>query len=648
MADPMVPRQRTPFRGFIYRLLERNGIPNPPKTSVNTSDEVWGYFIEQMSLKSVSTIISNLSFTGGYVVSEMTASLTGNTVTVVKTHTSLVDGTNIQYPLNIVGGTNVIFTPINATTISVAVPSVGTSTKFTSTDSGSGIIGNVSTAYVTANLTPFNVGDILSVGSIVYLSNNYTVEVVAIDSMMGTYTGVVIEVPAIHPQADWNETNTAAEDYIKNKPNIAAIISDITTIQNNISDIESGFGDGYFVKELTAAVNDSAKTIVIEKTHSSINPADPTKIYPLTIQGGNTISFASGGTPLNPVVTVNVDTATGPIYNVITTLNNIVNQFGDGYFVKELTATLTGQLMRIEKTHTSINPLNPTVVYPLTIQAADGIHFAPNAASTPANPIIDLSVDTTSASSSIYQIIQDLTQAQTDITGKVDKVAGKGLSTQDYTTADQTKLGGIAAGAEVNVQSDWNETDPTKDSFILNKPGAVSTVWGAISGTLSNQTDLATALNNKVDIPGLTTNYGDAYFVKELLANVDVSSKSIEIIKTHSNLNTASANEIDYPLTLVCGTSLTMALSGSAAHPVVTIDANLTSLAPKRMEFTGDNPSTPTVTLPVPLTAAQVLTADVYVNGLLQKSGEYTLTTSTFTFTDYAYDDTDDIIIKYM
>jgi len=34
---------------------------------------------------------------------------------------------------------------------------------------------------------------------------------------------------------------------------------------------------------------------------------------------------------------------------------------------------------------------------------------------------------------------------------KVDKVEGKGLSTNDYTTSEKTKLGGIATGAQVNV-----------------------------------------------------------------------------------------------------------------------------------------------------------------------------------------------------
>jgi len=34
---------------------------------------------------------------------------------------------------------------------------------------------------------------------------------------------------------------------------------------------------------------------------------------------------------------------------------------------------------------------------------------------------------------------------------KVDKVAGKALSTNDYTTAEKNKLAGIQAGAQVNA-----------------------------------------------------------------------------------------------------------------------------------------------------------------------------------------------------
>lgn len=56
------------------------------------------------------------------------------------------------------------------------------------------------------------------------------------------------------------------------------------------------------------------------------------------------------------------------------------------------------------------------------------------------------------------------------VTNKVDKEAGKGLSTNDYTTAEKMKLSGIAAGAEVNVQADWEQSNSDADDYIKNKP----------------------------------------------------------------------------------------------------------------------------------------------------------------------------------
>jgi hypothetical protein len=60
------------------------------------------------------------------------------------------------------------------------------------------------------------------------------------------------------------------------------------------------------------------------------------------------------------------------------------------------------------------------------------------------------------------------TATQTALDNKVDKVTGKGLSTADYTAAEKTKLAGIAEGAELNVNADWNAT--SGDAQILNKP----------------------------------------------------------------------------------------------------------------------------------------------------------------------------------
>ena len=76
---------------------------------------------------------------------------------------------------------------------------------------------------------------------------------------------------------------------------------------------------------------------------------------------------------------------------------------------------------------------------------------------------------------------------------KVDKVAGKGLSTEDYTTAEKSKLAGIQAGAQVNVKADWNATGG--DAEILNKPDL--TIYATNSA-------LTSGLATKQDVLGFT------------------------------------------------------------------------------------------------------------------------------------------------
>ena len=49
---------------------------------------------------------------------------------------------------------------------------------------------------------------------------------------------------------------------------------------------------------------------------------------------------------------------------------------------------------------------------------------------------------------------------------------------------DKQKLDGIASGAEVNVQSDWNEADSTADDYIKNKPTIPTDFTGATSSSV--------------------------------------------------------------------------------------------------------------------------------------------------------------------
>lgn len=76
-----------------------------------------------------------------------------------------------------------------------------------------------------------------------------------------------------------------------------------------------------------------------------------------------------------------------------------------------------------------------------------------------------------------------------DLSGKVDKVAGKQLSTEDYTTAEKSKLAGIAEGAQVNVieSVQVNGTALTVASKTVNVDisGKVDKVTGATQGNIA-------------------------------------------------------------------------------------------------------------------------------------------------------------------
>lgn len=67
------------------------------------------------------------------------------------------------------------------------------------------------------------------------------------------------------------------------------------------------------------------------------------------------------------------------------------------------------------------------------------------------------------------------------------KATGKGLSTNDYTTEEKTKLAGIEAGAQVNVKPDWNAASGTS-AEILNKPTIPAAVQPATVAPLMDGT----------------------------------------------------------------------------------------------------------------------------------------------------------------
>ena len=91
-----------------------------------------------------------------------------------------------------------------------------------------------------------------------------------------------------------------------------------------------------------------------------------------------------------------------------------------------------------------------------------------------------------------------------NVSSKVDKVDGKGLSTNDYTNTEKTKLAGIADGAQKNVQPDWSLT--SGDGAIKNKP-TVPTKTSQLTNDSYYQTeyDVNTKITNKLNTLDVTS-----------------------------------------------------------------------------------------------------------------------------------------------
>lgn len=141
--------------------------------------------------------------------------------------------------------------------------------------------------------------------------------------------------------------------------------------------------------------------------------------------------------------------------------------------------------------------------------------------------------------------------ANIDLSGKVDKESGKGLSTEDYTSSDKSKLQDIAPGAEVNVQSDWNEDDETSDAYILNKPDItilenVQSDWNEADNTsdayILNKPDVVTLSGvNGVEV-GAESTYNSHYINWEE-SNGDRLNLSISEDKDSISINIYDAVE---------------------------------------------------------------------------------------------------------
>ena len=158
----------------------------------------------------------------------------------------------------------------------------------------------------------------------------------------------------------------------------------------------------------------------------------------------------------------------------------------------------------------------------------------------------------------------------------------------NFTTALKNKLDGIATGAEVNVQSDWDVADTSSDAFIKNKP-AIPTKTSDItndSGFITSAA-LPTKTSDLTNDSGFITNqvnnlanYYDQTAINSMFNALSVPTKTSELTNdsgflTTSTLPIATASSLGV---VKIGSGINVAADGTISAAVASLDwANITN-----------------------------------------------------------------------
>ena len=100
----------------------------------------------------------------------------------------------------------------------------------------------------------------------------------------------------------------------------------------------------------------------------------------------------------------------------------------------------------------------------------------------------------------------------------------------NFTSAYETKLGGIEAGAEVNVQSDWTEADSTSDAYIQNKPNLAIVATSGDYTDLSNTPSIPTKVSDLTNDSGFTaTSWNQIQQSGTKIAEIDIDGTTTDV-----------------------------------------------------------------------------------------------------------------------
>ena len=403
----------------------------------------------------------------------------------------------------------------------------GTGITVTDDDAGNTITITVANVFTDADETKL---DGIATGAEVNVQSNWTETNSNDDSFIQNKPTITDPV-----QSDWNETDTTDLSYIENKPtlfsgsyndltdkpNIAGALTVSDIYDFNVAIITEGTG-------ITIDDDDSGNTITISVTNE-FTDAHETKLDGIEIGAevnvqsdwteadSNSDAFIQNKPSLfsgnyndlsnrpsipgeDDIYTYTADFITeGTGVTIVeesstnTITISVTNEFTDADETK-LDGIATGAEVNVQSNWTETNSNDDSF-----------IQNKPTLFSGSYNDLSDTpTIPDEVTEDDIYNYTAGFITDGTGITIDDDD-SGNTITisvTNEFTDADETKLDGIETGAEVNVQSDWNEADSNSDAFIQNKPTITDQVQSDWNET--DTTDLS-YIENKPTIPDEVT-----------------------------------------------------------------------------------------------------------------------------------------------
>ena len=358
----------------------------------------------------------------------------------------------------------------------------------------------------------------------------------------GSYNDLVDKpsIPSGQIQSDWAQTNTSEVDYIKNKPTIPTVGNATLTIQKNGTSAGTFTANATSNKTINITVPTTAADVSALPASTkygasiavSINTTDYKVTTTLKDQDGNTLGTAQViDLPLESVVVSGSYDSTNK--KIVLTLQN-----GNTIDipVADLVAGLQSEITSTNKLASDlVDDTNQTHKFVTSAQITK-LNGIATGAEVNQNAFSNVKVGSTTVAADAKTDTLELVAGSNvtltpDATNDKVTIAATDTTYSDATTsahglmsaADKTKLNGIATGAEVNVQSDWNQTTTTADDYIKNKP-TIPTVNNATLTITQNGTSAGTftanASSNKT-IALTDTTYSAG-------TNIDITSNTIK------------------------------------------------------------------------------------------------------------------------